>query len=145
MIDDKGTELLSSPVYSFELLDKLEAPVAVAPKAGSVVNMVDKDGLDFQWNIVKGATHYRIGIYQIKKGIQYSIATMETKKTTYLFNNLKKLDEGKFLWSLQAVDADEITHREKRKSEEARIGFEISLGSGEKKINIKSPKIMFLE
>jgi hypothetical protein len=145
LTDEQGAELLSSPVYSFDLLGKLDTPLAMTPKAGSTVTITRNQMLDFQWNAVKGANLYRIGVFQVQKGIHRSIAAVETRKTSYQFTELRKLSEGNFLWSLQAVDTDAVSHRERRKSNETRMDFKILSGFGEKKINIKSPKILYLE
>ncbi|OHD70165.1 MAG: hypothetical protein A2W19_05090 [Spirochaetes bacterium RBG_16_49_21] len=144
LIDEKGAGILSSPVYSFKVVGKLGLPVAVEPKSGSTVNMVKQDALELRWAAVKGANLYRVGLFQINNGIQHSIAAVETADTAYRFPDLKKLDEGRFFWSLRALDADSTSRRVIRKSDEARMEFEITLG-GEKKIKIKSPRILYLE
>ena len=147
LVDEKGAEIASSAPYSFELLGTLDTPAAVAPAAGAVVNMEKKDVLDFRWNIVKGATQYRVGLFQVKKGIQQSIATFETRNNLYQFQDLGKLDVGRFLWTLQALETDPQTNRVRRKSRESRMLFDINLGEKkeETKINLKSPKILYVE
>ncbi|HQL81508.1 MAG TPA: FecR family protein, partial [Spirochaetota bacterium] len=42
-VDDKGTEMMSSPVFSFELMSTLQLPVALSPKAGVTVDMLKRD------------------------------------------------------------------------------------------------------
>lgn len=146
-VDDRGAEIVSSEANSFELLGTLDNPVAMAPAAGAVVNMEKKDSLDFRWNAVKGATHYRVGIFQVKNGIQKSIATIETMNNIYQFKDLPKLDVGRFLWSLQALENDPQTNHMRRKSGETRMLFDINLGEKkeETKINLKTPKILYVE
>lgn len=127
-VDDKGTEMMASPVYSFELVSRLETPVPLSPKPGVTIDMLKRDTLDFYWNKVRGATIYRIGLYQIKGGIQQSVATLETRNPYYKFNDLKKLDIGRFVWTLQALELEKDGNRVRRKSEEIRTTFGISLG-----------------
>jgi hypothetical protein len=128
LIDDKGTSLLTSPVHKFELLSILDIPGILGPAKGSTIEMLRKETLDFFWKPVRGANLYRIGLYQIRAGIQYSVATMETRNTSYNFTDLKKLDVGNFIWTLQAIDIDPATNRMRRESEEIKTMFEIKLG-----------------
>jgi hypothetical protein len=72
------------------------------------------------------------------------VATAETAKTSYRFTDLDKLDVGRFIWTLQAFDTDTVSGRTVRTSDEARMVFNISLG-GEKKIRIRSPRILYRE
>jgi hypothetical protein len=53
---------------------------------------------------------------------------METRNTSYNFTDLKKLDVGNFIWTLQAIDIDPATNRMRRESEEIKTMFEIKLG-----------------
>jgi hypothetical protein len=136
LVDEKGVEILTSQTNSFELMSLLDAPVAIAPLAGSSIDMLKKDTLNFAWKPVKGANLYRIGLFHAIGGIQHSVATLETRNTAYEFADLKKLDVGKFLWTLQAIDIDPAANRIKRKSEEIKTVFEIKLGiKGDLKLN----------
>lgn len=128
LVDDKRAEMMSSQVNTFEVMSLLENPVAISPLEGSSVDMLKKDTLNFYWKPVKGANYYRIGLYQIRGLIHYSIATLETKNNFYVFSELTKLDVGKFLWTLQAIDIDPAANRVKRKSEEIKMNFNIKLG-----------------
>jgi hypothetical protein len=127
-VDDKGADMMSSPMFSFGLMSKLELPVAVSPKGGVTIDMLKRDTLDFFWNPVRNASLYRIGLYQVKGGIQQSIATLETKNLNYKFGDLKKLDVGRFLWTLQAMEIEPGTNKVRRKSDEIKMLFNISLG-----------------
>ncbi|HQL81509.1 MAG TPA: hypothetical protein PK307_04865, partial [Spirochaetota bacterium] len=82
----------------------------------------------FYWTRVPGATLYRIGLYQVKGGIQQSVATLETRNLFYKFGDLKKLDVGRFIWTLQALEIERGGNRVRRKSDEIKIHFNISLG-----------------
>ena len=90
--------------------------------------MLKRETLDFSWNPVPGANLYRIGLYQFRGGIQESIATLETRDSSYKFSELKKLDVGKFQWTLQAFDIDTASNHVRRKSDEKEMIFNITLG-----------------
>ena len=136
---------MASPVYSFELLSKLELPVALSPKSGVTVDMLKRNTLDFSWNAVRGANLYRIGLYQIKGGIQQSVATLETKNLNYKFGDLKKLDVGQFVWTLQAMEIEAGTNKVRRKSEESKIKFGISLGIKDDAFKFDAPNTIITE
>lgn len=144
LVDEKNEAILTSPVNSFEVVSLLDTPVVVGPGAGSTVNMLTKDTLDFSWRPVKGANLYRVGLYQFRGGIHYSIATFETRNNAFKFAALNKLDEGKFMWTIQALEMDAAANRMKRKSEEARAVFEITLGI-KKDLKLDSNKIINTE
>ncbi len=127
LVDENNTALMTSQINSFEVLSYLDMPVTLGPQAGSTVNMLKQDSLDFYWKPVQDANRYRVGIYQIKAGIHYSVATIETGTTNYKFTALNKLDEGRFMWTLQAVEIEAGTNRVRRKSEEVRSIFDIKL------------------
>jgi hypothetical protein len=144
-VDDKGTDMMTSPVYSFELMSKLDLPVAISPKAGITIDMLKRNTLDFYWNAVRGATLYRIGLYQVKGGIQQSVATLETKNLNYKFSDLKKLDVGQFVWTLQAMEVEPGTNKVKRKSEETKMMFKISLGIKDDDFKFDAPNTIITE
>ncbi len=143
-VDDTGAELMASPVFSFELISKLQLPVAVSPKAGITIDMLKRNTLDFYWNRVPGATLYRIGLYQVKGGIQHSVATLETRNLNYKFGDLKKLDVGRFIWTLQALEIEKGGNRARRKSDEIKMTFNISLGIKDD-FKFDAPKTMITE
>jgi hypothetical protein len=144
-VDEKGTDMMTSTVYSFELMSKLEIPVAISPKAGVTIDMLKRDTLDFNWNTVKGANLYRIGLYQVKGGIQQSVATLETRNLNYKFGDLKKLDVGQFVWTLQAIEIEPGTNKVRRKSEESKIPFKISLGIKDDALKFDAPNTIITE
>lgn len=144
LVDDSNTTVMTSPVGSFEIMALLDNPVPISPLGGSAIDMLKKDTLNFYWKPVKGANYYRIGLYQVKGLIKYSIATLETRNNYYVFSDLKKLDVGKFLWTLQAIDIDPAANRIKRKSEEVKMVFDIKLGiKGDLKLD--TPNIIHTE
>lgn len=128
LLDENKSELLTSAVNSFEIMSLLDAPLPLMPVGGNSVNMLKRDTLDFYWKPVRNASFYRIGLYQLKAGIHYSVATFETRANAYKFSELSKLDEGKFMWTLQAIETEAGTDRVKRKSEEVKAVFDITLG-----------------
>lgn len=144
LIDDAKAVLLVSPEHTFELLSLLTPPAAIGPLQGSTVDMLKRDTLDFSWKPVRGANLYKIGLYQVKGLIKYSIANMETRNTLYKFGDLKKLDVGKFVWTLQAVETDPATNRVRRQSDEIQIPFKITLGIRDD-FQFKVPEIIHTE
>ncbi len=136
---EDGTELMASPVHSFDLAGTLVAPAVLAPARGSTVDMIKKDTLDFSWRPVRGANRYRLTLYHVVGGVQRAVATMETRNTLYTFSDLKKLDIGTFIWTVQAFETYPGENRVKRKSDEVKIPFKITLGiKGDIKIDAPS-------
>ncbi len=138
-INENGEEIMASQVYTFDIAGELAKPGVIEPLGGSTVDMVRRDSLDFSWRPVPGANLYRLSLYQVVGGTQRAVTRIETRNVSYSLTDLKKLDVGSFIWTLQAIESYPGTNRVKRKSDEARIPFNITLGiKGDLKIDAPS-------
>lgn len=126
--NEKGEEIMASNVFTFGIAGELAKPGVITPQGGSTIDMVQRDALDFSWRPVPGANLYRLSLYQVVGGTQRAVARIETRNVTYSLTDLKKLDVGNFVWTIQAIESYAGTNRVKRKSDEARIPFKITLG-----------------
>jgi len=144
LLDGSGAELMKSGVFSFSAQERLAMPVALAPAAGTVVDMSGREALSLRWKPVEGATMYRIGIFRMQKGAQLNVVQKETRGTAVEIRELSRLDVGGFFWTLQALETGK-GERVLRKSPVLKIPFEISLGSGGEKTKIVSPKVFYIE
>lgn len=143
LLDGSGAELMKSSAYSFSAQERLAMPVALAPAAGTVVDMSGREALALRWKPVEGATMYRIGIFRQQKGVQVNLVQKETRGTAVEIRELSRLDVGAFFWTLQAIETGR-GERVVRRSPIAKIPFEISLGGGGK-TKIVSPKVFYVE
>lgn len=123
-----GDELMVSPVNSFTIAGNLAKPGVIAPESGSTIDMVRRDSLDFSWRPVPGANLYRLSLYQVAGGTQRAVTRVETRNASYSLTDLKKLDVGQFIWTIQAMESYPGTNRAKRRSDEVRTPFTITLG-----------------
>ena len=144
-IERNGNEIIASPHQSFEILTSLDAPLLVTPAPGKVIDMRNQDSIDFIWKPVAGAERFRISLFHKKDGIMRAVYAAELQNTRLRFSDLPKLDEGLFVWTVQAIDIDQTVGRIRRTSDEARSAFTISLGEKPKSIKIESPKILYIE
>ncbi len=144
LLDGDGNVLLTSPARLLRVREALAMPAPLAPLGGAVIDMREKDALTFRWKGVKGASVYRVGLYQVRKGIYYNIIQKETPGTELEMKELEKLDVGDFYWTLQALDAPG-GKAVLRRSPEARQRFSISLGDVSGKPKLTSPKILYIE
>ncbi len=143
--DEDGNDLVKSGVRSFNVLDNLTEPVALSPREGTVIDMVDKNSLDFSWKQIRGANHYRMSLYQDRGGVLQWITNVETGGTQCSIADLNKLDVGSFHWTLQAFDREKGTNRVIRKSTIIKNNFKIKLGKNDKELKIKVPDVIYIK
>ncbi len=144
-LNKKGKAFLVSRVQAFSVLPNLTSPVAVYPKQGQMVDMVDKNTLQLKWQKLNGADYYEIELFQKKNGVLQSIYSKETKGNTSEFKNLKKLDIGTFVWTIQGIDTQ--GRRVIRRSPIKRNEFQVKLGEINKdyKFKFKTDKKIIVE
>jgi len=143
LLDGEGGTLLLSKPYIFFMRDRLSIPDILTPVEGSVVNMKNKNSLDFDWKGQEGANMYEVKLYQ-STGKSDPLLAMKTRKTGLKISDLKLLDRGKFYWTLQAFERDE-SGKIIRKSEPVKSTFRIDLGEPLEKPKIISPEIHFIK
>ncbi|MFH0976872.1 MAG: FecR family protein [Spirochaetota bacterium] len=141
LLNDDGSAAADSRPQFFIVKNLLNTPVVVSPKDGYVINMSARDNLSLNWNKVAGANLYRISLYKIIHGKEYLIAESEEKGTSWKINDLRKLDESKFLWKLQAFEMDNKKKEIVRNSPLVKSNFKITLGKPVEKVNVNSLKI----
>jgi hypothetical protein len=142
--DEKGEELMKSAPYRLLVREALGLPLAITPAGGSVVDMSNQSSLSFRWREVKGATLYRISVFQRSGGVNTNIFEKETAGTELALSELEKLDVGNFYWTVQAF---EVQGRGNivRRSAEVKSEFSITLRQFADKPKIKVPKKIYIE
>ncbi|MCX7679746.1 MAG: FecR domain-containing protein [Spirochaetes bacterium] len=141
--EESGSELVKSQHRSFVIEERLRAPVAIFPLNNSTVDMSDKKSISFRWLPVVGADLYNIELFMVKDGREYRIINRNTKVPTYEMEELFRLDEAKFLWTVRAYDIHE--GKILRTSPFTKNYFNIVLSKKMKKPVIRVPKIIFAE
>jgi len=87
----------------------LPMPVIVRPSAGQRYGFEDLrplKNLVFEWKAVKDANAYIFSLYQqTENGRRQIVGTSRTSGTSFTLDNLKVLENGTFIWQLEAVSA----------------------------------------
>ncbi|MCU0822172.1 MAG: FecR family protein [Spirochaetes bacterium] len=133
--------LLNSNVQSFIVMEKLEAPNILSPKNGQSVDMADKNVLSLEWDQVKGANLYQVELFKIIDNKVSSVANIQVKTSRVKITDLRKLDIGRFRWTLKALETAESGRKIIREIPVIKNDFEIILGKGIEKIDIQSLEI----
>ncbi|MDY6967272.1 MAG: FecR domain-containing protein [Spirochaetota bacterium] len=141
LLDDDESVLTRSKMQAIIVKDRLGIPDIIYPGQGDVVNMKDLNSLSLKWKGIKGANQYRIALYHQKNKKIYSILEKKTRRNLLVINKLNKLDEGRFFWTLQAIDNDSKRKRIIRKSPIVKSHFKITLGKPIEKPRIDTLKI----
>lgn len=143
--DDNGSQIMQSSYRTLLIQEKLSEPVVISPRNGSVVNMRDRNSFPLRWGRSKKATMYRIGLHQIKRGRAYSIMERTVSQTNYNVRELNKLDEGRFFWTLQALETDSRSNRVIAMSPTVKTYFDITLGKPFERVKLRLPKTLYPE
>lgn len=142
---DPNKPLMKSKIRSFIIKDILDIPIALNPRHGVTINMRDRDSLALRWQKVDGANLYSIILYQKTGTGTKLIHQLKTTRTGHEIFDLSKLDEGNFIWTVQALETGSSRSQIVRRSIVQRTPFRISLGEKLKKAKIKTPSVLYLE
>jgi hypothetical protein len=143
--DDDGSQIMRSSYRTLLIQEKLAEPVVISPRSGSVVNMRDRNSFPLRWGKSKNATLYRIGLHRVKRGRAYNIMEKTISQTNYTVHELKRLDEGRFFWTLQALETDRRSNRVIAMSPTVKTYFEITLGKPFERVKLRLPKTLYPE
>ncbi len=119
------------------------APVRVtSPARGSIVDMSDRDSLEFSWRPTEAGETYTIALYS-REGSRI-FQTDDFRGTNYSFTDLSKLDVGDFTFTVKAVkEYNDIGIV--RSSPETRVDFAITIKSIGAAPVILSPDIQYAD
>ncbi|MCR9144624.1 MAG: FecR family protein [bacterium] len=102
LLDRSGQAITESDVRAFVIGSLLPEPRAVFPRQGNVVEMGDKESLDFAWEAARGAGSYRLEFVRVDGGSTKTLSSQNLKGTRYSFRDLPKLREGLYEWRISA-------------------------------------------
>ncbi|MFW6364994.1 MAG: FecR domain-containing protein [Spirochaetota bacterium] len=99
LLDDQNNSVIRSDSFPFTVIGTLAAPRLVSPKNRTYPH--DVSSIQFDWNRVSNATHYRLKVY--RKGIPSStlITSKSITGTSYTIN-ASELQDGGYFWTVQA-------------------------------------------
>ena len=92
---------------SQEITIALKKPVLVQPQRAKIFDdkyFISEDKIVFSWEKVENATNYKF-VLKNEKG-KILVEKKVGNKTSFIFTELSKLENGKFTWSVQALKTD---------------------------------------
>ncbi len=101
LIDASGRSL-SKASREFRIFRSPGSPVMAEPAPAQVVDLTDKNELQFSWRKTPDAEFYILKVFKMENNRPVQIASQRTDELSYVHNDLPKLDVGQFRWSLQA-------------------------------------------
>ena len=143
LLNREGNELINSEVRTVTVREQLGLPMLISPRNGGTVDMRGEDSLDLTWRRSKGADYYKIELYRLNGRQRQKIFSSTTQDNEYEMRTLNKLDESRFLLTLQAFDTE--GGKVIRKSPEVKSVFDITLGGPMGKPVISIPKVFYIE
>lgn len=131
--------LAKSPTHVFQTYEKVEL-IPIYPSKNEKVDMTPLNSINFKWEKNPNATSFLFELYREKSGSKKLITKAKVNNAyNFTFRDLKKLDEGNFLWTLQ-----ESTEGEE-KGEKISVPFKIFLSTKPEAPKIKTPEKMYVE
>ncbi len=149
--DEEDVKLMTSETRIISVMGSLRKPEVIQPGEGNDVDMSSNDTLSLQWKGIADADYYKLGLYREQGGRTYNLVNTTVRDTGFVFRDFKKLEEGKFFWTLQAMDLDNNrkngTGKVIRRSPVAKNYFNIVLKNKntEDAKKIKLPEILILK
>jgi hypothetical protein len=118
----------------------LQRPVVINPTPGLVVDMSNRDTLDFSWTHSESDALFNISLSDNQGNTIFSRENYSDNN--YIFRDLSKLDIGKFTFKIEAVkEYDDLGII--RSSPTITVPFEITIKTIEKAPVIISPEIQY--
>jgi len=128
-----GSANTTSDSWNFSFNTSMESPVLTTPSKGETIDLLSKTNLAFTWKPTEKAIGYRIRLIDISGVREKQVFSERVTHSKYNFNELQKLNEGRFrveLCSLYGTTSGE------KESVYYRSEFYISLPA------MKIPKIL---
>lgn len=140
--DSKGNKSPDSLIYSFSVspIPPLQGVRSYEPLNEQIIDMQNRDDLNFSWTPVPKATYYRIALYP--EGSEKAVFKEDKwNRTQYNFNKLEELDIGRFRFEVQAVrEKDRDVFQE---SSVLTVPFELTLPEIADIPDILSPELQY--
>ena len=134
-LDSKKYSTPESGIYSFFIdnIQPLLNPVVISPFKNEVINMDDRDILNFNWKESPEADYYIVKLYSSSSSSPV-FSDDKYRGTSLDFKELDKLDTGSFTFSVQAVK--DLPENKKRISIEVKQSFSLTLTEPSDEIEI---------
>jgi hypothetical protein len=149
--DEEDVRLMTSEVRMVSAIENLSRPEVITPGEGNDIDMSTREALSLEWKSITGADYYKLSLYKVKNGKTYRLINTKVKDSEFLFKEINKLEEGRFYWTLQAVDLDNnrknATGKIIRRSPLIKNSFNIILKNKntEDVKNLKLPEVLILK
>ncbi|BDA78757.1 sigma factor regulatory protein FecR [Leptospira kobayashii] len=107
----------SSDSWSFSFNTSMEAPVLVTPTRGETIDLLSKTSIAFTWKPTEKAIGYRIRLIDISGVREKQVFSERVTQPKYGFNDLQKLNEGRFrvelcsLYGTTSGEKESVYHR----------------------------------
>jgi len=138
-----GNLIMKSEERKFAIKGVLTAPELIEPGNGATLNMVNRDSLSLRWRRSEGANRYRVEMFKVSDGGRQRLAETVTEGNEFVLDEMGKLDLGRFMWSIQAMETRD--RKVLRRSALVTSFFQITLGAEEKKPKLTSPRVLFVK
>ncbi|MCB1141818.1 MAG: FecR domain-containing protein [Leptospiraceae bacterium] len=142
LLSKTGEEIVSSDTNTFRI-ESFKDPELISPTNDEKLDMSKNDSIVFRWKEDPKAIYHIVKVYQLNPGKNKLITKpIKTKNSYFKLLDISKLDEGKFLWTVQSFFE---SAGKQIKSEEVQNKFTIYLSEKPEPPVIKTGKKVYVE
>ncbi len=144
LVNPDGDDVARSVPRLMRIRGNLNSPVVLTPRTGDIVNLKSSSSFTLAWERVDGADEYVVSLYSINGTKKKNVKKYRTRSTSIQMDQMHLLDEGKFEWTVRALDtARDDSSVVLRESGEEHNSFIVTLGRRMKSPKILSPRIQY--
>ena len=144
LINPDGDDVARSVPRLMKIRGNLYSPVVLTPRTGDIVNLKSSNSFTMAWERVDGADEYVVSLFSVDGTKRKKVKEYRTKSTSIKMDQLHLLDEGRFEWTVKALDtARDDSSVVLRESGEEHNSFIVTLGRRMNRPKIISPRIQY--
>ncbi|HMB21139.1 MAG TPA: FecR domain-containing protein, partial [Spirochaetota bacterium] len=104
LINPDGDDVARSVPRLMKIRGNLYSPVVLTPRTGDIVNLKSSNSFTMAWESVDGADEYVVSLFSVDGTKRKKVKEYRTKSTSIKMDQLHLLDEGRFEWTVKALD-----------------------------------------
>ncbi len=141
----EGGLLMASNPYHITVIEQLGKPTITSPRMGEIIDFDKIQEVNLSWKMLANANAYRLRFYRIENNATRFVTERTLNAAAMEISDMNFLGEGKFIFTVQALEMSMDGEKLLRESPIARTQFEIRLNKIVNKPKITTPKILYIE
>lgn len=107
LLDNNKNRIIVSDNSRFTVKKPLPAPGIIYPGNNIVIDILEKNNIEFSWHPEAEASLYGISLFRIEDNKENLLWKKETADNKIVIDNIRAYDIGDYVWTLQAFEMDD--------------------------------------